>query len=164
MFADIVVQHQTYSISLTDHFAKVIEGFITKWMYQDIAQHIDPYQFGNQIPLSTSHCLINTLHHVFLNAEAPKRSSTILLTDIKNAFDRIDHTVVIKKLIEIGVRPPVVYWISDFLSERKQRVRYHSDLSEWCQIKAGVPQDTKLGPLIFLVMIYDFKSSESIHV
>ena len=73
-------------------------------MYQDIAQLINPYQFGNQKCLSTSHCLIHILHHVFLNAEVPKTSSTILLTDFQKAFDRIDHTVAIIKLIEIGVR------------------------------------------------------------
>ena len=151
-------------ISLTDHFAKVIEGFMAKWISQDIGQQIDPFQFGNRKCLSTSHCLINILHHLYLNAENSKTSSTILLTDFKKAFDRIDHTVAISKLHLIGVRSSAITWICDFLSCRTQCVRYHGVLSDSCTINAGVPQGTKLGPLIFLVMINDFQIDNNIHI
>ena len=35
-------------MSLTDHFAKVAESFITDWLMEDIEMQIDDGQFGNR--------------------------------------------------------------------------------------------------------------------
>ena len=50
----------------------------------------------------------------------------------------------------------VLSWITDFLTDRKQRVNLNSDcFSEWGAVPAGVPQGTKLGPWPFAIMIND---------
>ena len=52
----------------------------------------------------------------------------------------------------------IMCWITDFLQNRKQRVKLSNDCySEWGNIPAGVPQGTKLGPWLFTVMINDLK-------
>ena len=142
-------------ISLTDHFAKVAEGFIVKWFLGDLKPKLDPNQFGNRNHLSTSHCLINCIHVLFAHADIPKSSSSVVITDFTKAFDRIDHTIAISKMISQGVQPAIIGWIADFLTGRSQNVRYHSTVSDWSAIHAGVPQGTRLGPLIFLSMIND---------
>ena len=45
--------------------------------------------------------------------------------------------------------------IDSSLSERFQRVLLNSQTSKWSQIKAGVPQGSILGPLLFLVHLND---------
>ena len=47
-------------------------------------------------------------------------------------------------------------WIRDFLKNRLQRVKLADNCySEWKTVPAGVPQGTKLGPWLFIVMFND---------
>ena len=51
--------------------------------------------------------------------------------------------------------------ISNFLSNREQRVLLNGESSEWKRISVGVPQGSVLGPLFFHVYINDIV--ENIH-
>ena len=44
-----------------------------------------------------------------------KQFQTIVLTDFSKAFDRIDHNILICKLVKLDVRPCVISLIVDFL-------------------------------------------------
>ena len=52
-----------------------------------------------------------------------------------------------------------------FLIDRCQNVKLSNDCSsEWKNVPAGVPQVTKLGPWVFLVMINDLDIAENKHL
>ena len=78
----------------------------------------------------------------------------VFLFDYRNAFDFIDHGTLAAKLKDVEVPDSIVNWILDFLSYRSQRVNLSRDcLSRWAAVPAGVPQGSKLGLWVFLLMI-----------
>ncbi len=85
----------------------------------------------------------------------------IALLDYRKAFDLVDHNLLVSKLSNFEIKPTVINWIADFLRGRTQRVKINSVLSSFLQVPAGIPQGTKIGPWLFLVIINDLRITNS---
>lgn len=59
------------------------------------------------------------------------------------------------KLQKYGIQDKLLLWLSDYISDREQRVFVNGEYSTAQKLKAGVPQGSMLGPLPFLVNITD---------
>ena len=94
-------------------------------------------------------------HNWLVNTDGNGATARVLL-DFRKAFDLFDHSVLVQKLTTYDIPSQVKGWIVDFLMDRKQRVKLAQDChSQWCSVPSDVPQGTKLGPWLFLVMIND---------
>ena len=69
-------------ISLTSIFAKVAEGFVSKWVIDGIGHSIDIRQLGNVAGVSTNHYLINMIHYLHEGAEEICNTGTVLFLQI----------------------------------------------------------------------------------
>ena len=74
----------------------------------------------------------------------------VVFCDTSKAFDRVWHKDLLHELENIGSQGSLLLWIKNYLTDRKQRVVIESAHSKWRTIKAGVPQESILGPLLFL--------------
>ena len=67
----------------------------------------DPTQYGNTKGSSTTHYLIKLTDEAFRSNDVG-HATTAITIDYSKAFDLVDHTILVKKLLEIGVRGKVI--------------------------------------------------------
>ena len=85
------------------------------------------------------------LHNILEALDRGGCSVRAFFADFSKGFDVLDHNVLIV--------PSVVRWIRAILTERKQYVRLHVICSSSKYLNSGIPQGTKLGPILFAVLV-----------
>ena len=76
-----------------------------------------------------------------------------VMVDFSKAFNRINHTIVITILSEMGVPGWVLKIVIGFLTDRELLVRYKGKTSSRKSLPGGGPQGTRLGLFLFLILI-----------
>ena len=83
------------------------------------------------------------------------RVSGFVLIDFRKAFDMVDHSILLAKLQAYDIDDNSIMWIRSYLNERLQCVSLSDVRSETQSIPHGIPQGSILGPLFFIIFIYD---------
>lgn len=143
-------------IALTNQFSKGIETIIRERIisHMESVGMIDPSQHGSTKGKSTVTQLIDQQMLIVKMLESGDNVEIVYL-DFAKAYDRISHSILIRKLFLMGVRGNTLKWIQDWLTNRRQRVRISNSLSEWDTVLSGIPQGSMLGSLLFIIYIWD---------
>lgn len=151
-------------ISLLPIASKLMEILFLRRLMPEIVktQLIPSHQFGFRAAHGTIeqvHRLIATINEAF---EHKKYCSAAFL-DISQAFDRVWHEGLLFKILKAL---PINHYlfIKSYLSQRHFYVKHGDDRTGLYQIKAGVPQGSVMGPVLYILYTFDLPLTEGILV
>jgi len=68
------------------------------------------------------------------------------------------HSKLLHKLKTFGINGLLLKWITGFLHGRSQCVVVENRYSSWSKVISGVPLGSVLGPILFVLFIYDIST------
>lgn len=142
-------------ISLLPIMSKLFEKLLLKRLNPIIEErHLIPdYQFG----FREKHSTIDQVHritNIIEQALEQKKICSTVFLDVAQAFDKVWHEGLIYKLRKML---PIQFTkiFESYLTNRMFRVRQDDAYSKLMPIKAGVPQGSVLGPVLYLLFTCD---------
>ena len=148
------------SVSLLSSSGKILERIIFKHMYNFLMtiELLYKYQSGFLPKHSTTYQLIDIYHHI-CQAMDYGQFSCIVFCDISKAFDRVWHSDLVFKLEEHGLGDGLLNCFKSYLGNRKQKVVIQASEPSLPPLRAGIPQGSVLGTLLFLIYVNDIADS-----
>lgn len=143
-------------ISIVPIVAKVFERIIYDQVYGYLTENnlISSQQSGFRSLHSTVTALLEATNDWAFNIDKGSVNAVVFL-DLKKAFDTVDHTILLSKLFEYGIRGNAYEWFRSYLDNRNQQCFVNGSLSNSQILTCGIPQGTILGPLLFILYIND---------
>ncbi|KAF7244371.1 putative RNA-directed DNA polymerase from transposon BS [Varanus komodoensis] len=130
-------------------------GKVFEWMVVgqlqallDETDYLDPFQSGFRPGYGTVSALV-ALYDDLCRERDRGSASLLVLLDLSEAFNTIDHGILLDRLAGLGVGGTAWQWFRSYLNSRFQKVVLGDSGSAPWQLCHGVPQGSILSPLLF---------------
>ncbi|XP_062601194.1 uncharacterized protein LOC134262888, partial [Saccostrea cucullata] len=140
-------------ISILPTISKLIEKHVAK-LIQNFTNEFDlltQSQSGFR-ELHSCQTSLTKLTESWLNAMDRGELIGITFIDFSKAFDLVNHDILLEKLNHYKFDQTAIKWFKSYLYDRTQCVKFGTCVSNIQPVTAGVPQESILGLLLFLLI------------
>ena len=143
-------------ITLTPTLAKLFHGMVAAWLEPAILKAgiistAVQKGFLSGVAGAIEHDLV--LDETLWQAKTEKRTMSMVLVDLKNAFGSVPHSRILWALSRYGVPAWVGIYVSSLYSKTFSKICCKNWSTKSLQVRRGVLQGDTLSPLLFLVVM-----------
>lgn len=143
-------------ISILTSLSKILERLLNNRLKSFLSKYklIAENQYGFVSGKSTEDAVSSLTDFIARQTDRNNKCVGIFL-DLAKAFDTVSVPILLTKMEKIGVRDGCLRLFTDYLTNRRQRVKIDDVVSNEVTISYGVPQGSILAPTLFLIYVND---------
>ena len=156
---DLTINYRPISLLITT--SKVLEKVIYTRVYSFLETNniLFSSQYGFRSKRSCEQAIMEVVGYM-LQAKNKKEECACLYLDLSRAFDTLDHSILLKKLNNYGIRRTANMWFENYLNNRSLVAKVTTSpnktvKSERFDITYVTAQGSCLGPLLFILFVND---------